>query len=280
MIRAKTTIQKVKRKVNRKIPLSVVKLAAEMNLSETTVRRVFKKDLKLKPYKMTVQPSLTDRHKKSRKRFANCIRTNFRKEDTMKILFFDEKMFDIDGVYNSQNERIWAANHMEADVKGGIKRRRKYSQKIMVWLAVCSQGVSPLIIFEDGTLDHVHYTNEVLPVALQYGNKVFGNHWTFQQDGGRPHIHTKTQQWCAENFPAFIDKDRWPNSPDLNQLDYSIWDEVASRINWKKITSKKTLIYGLKLPVHRIHSEVVFESCSSWTIRLSRLSTNNGEYIR
>ena len=27
---------------------------------------------------------------------------NFRKENPMKILFFDEKMFDIDGIYNSQ----------------------------------------------------------------------------------------------------------------------------------------------------------------------------------
>ena len=71
---------------------------------------------------------------------------------------------------------------------------------------MCSQGLSPLIIFEDGTFAHVRYINEVLPVALQYGNKVFGNHWTFQQDGGRPHIHAKTQQWCAENFPAFRDK--------------------------------------------------------------------------
>ena len=112
----------------------------------------------------------------------------------MKIRFSDEKMFDIDGVYNSQNERIWAANPMEADAKGGIKRRRKYSQKVMVWLAVCSQSVSPLIIFDDGTLNHVRYINEVLPVALQYENKVFGNHWTFQQDSGRPHIHVKTQQ--------------------------------------------------------------------------------------
>ena len=124
----------------------------------------------------------------------------------MKILFSDEKMFDIDGVYNSQNERIWAANRMEADAKGGIKRRQKYPQKVMAWIAVCSQGGSPLIIFDDGTLDHVRYINEVLPVALQYGNKVFGNPWTFQRDGGSPHIHTKMQQWCADNFPALIDR--------------------------------------------------------------------------
>ncbi|CAF4821128.1 unnamed protein product, partial [Rotaria sp. Silwood2] len=41
----------------------------------------------------------------------------------MKILFSDEKMFDIDGVYNSQNDRIWAVNRSEADTKGGIRQK-------------------------------------------------------------------------------------------------------------------------------------------------------------
>ena len=192
--------------MNRKILLSAVKLAAEMNLSETTVRRVFKKDLKLKPYKMTVQPSLTDQHKERRKRFANWIRTNFRKKDTMKILFSDEKVFDIDGVYNSQNERIWTANRMEADAKGGIKRKRKYSEKVMVLLAVCAQGVSPLIIFDYGTLDHVRYINEVLLVALQHGNSL------------RESLDVSTRRWeasypcenaamaCREFFRIYIQK--------------------------------------------------------------------------
>jgi hypothetical protein len=45
---------------------------------------------------------LTDEHKEKRIQFANWVRKNFGKEDTMKILFSDEKTFDIDGVYNSQ----------------------------------------------------------------------------------------------------------------------------------------------------------------------------------
>ena len=172
--------------MNRKIALSAVKLAAKVNLSTTTVRRVLKKDLKLKPYKMIVQSSLTDQHKESLKRFANWIRTNFRKGDTMIILFSDEKMFDIYGVYSSQNERILAANRMEADAKGGIKRRQKYPQKVMVWLAVCSQGVSPLIMFVT--------TTKCSRLLSSMANKVFGNHRTFQQYGERPHIHAKAQQ--------------------------------------------------------------------------------------
>ena len=48
------------------------------------------------------------------------MRTNFRQEDTLTFLFSDEKMFDIDGVYNSQNERISAPSRADADAKGGI----------------------------------------------------------------------------------------------------------------------------------------------------------------
>lgn len=40
----------------------------------------------------------------------------------MRILFSDEKMFDLDGIYNSQNQRIWTVSRDEADENGGIKR--------------------------------------------------------------------------------------------------------------------------------------------------------------
>ena len=57
---------------------------------------------------------------------------NFRKENTMKILFSNEKMFDIDGIYNSQNDRIGAVSRSAADIKGGLRQKRKFLQKVMV----------------------------------------------------------------------------------------------------------------------------------------------------
>ena len=44
----------------------------------------------------------------------------------MKILFLDEKYFDINDVYNSQNDRVWEASYAEADERGGVKQRRKH----------------------------------------------------------------------------------------------------------------------------------------------------------
>ena len=64
----------------------------------------------------------------------------------------------------------------------------------------------------------------------------FGENWIFQPDGANPRRHHLTQEWCRDNFPSLIDKDHWP--PNLNPLDYSIWDELINIIDWNKVQSK------------------------------------------
>ena len=63
----------------------------------------------------------------------------------------------------------------------------------MVWLGACSKGLTSLIILDKGTVDHRRYIDQVLSVALKYGNKTFDDRWTFQQDDARPHTHATTQ---------------------------------------------------------------------------------------
>ncbi|CAM4811156.1 unnamed protein product [Rotaria magnacalcarata] len=174
IIRTKGAIQKVKNRLEHRKPVSSRKVARELGISRTSARRIFKNDLGLRAYRIQNEPLLTNEHKEKRMKFAIWIRTNFRKENIMKILFSDEKMFDIDGIYNSQNDRIWVVKRLAADTNGGIRQKRKFPQKVMVWLAVCSKDVSPLVIFEDGTVDHDLYIKEVLPVALKFGHDTFG----------------------------------------------------------------------------------------------------------
>ena len=64
-------------------------------------------NLGLHLYKIVLEPLLSDGNQKIKwKKFANLVPTNFRKKDIMRILFSDEKFFDIDDVYNSQNDRV------------------------------------------------------------------------------------------------------------------------------------------------------------------------------
>ena len=50
--------------------------------------------------------SRSDDQRVKRKKLAKWLRTSFQNEDTMKILFSDEKYFAVDGVYNSQNDPV------------------------------------------------------------------------------------------------------------------------------------------------------------------------------
>ena len=73
----------------------------------------------------------------------------------------------------------------------------------------------------------------------------------------------------------------WPqNSPDLNPLDYLIWDELVNTINWNKVNSKTALIQQLKSSFKNIRESVVFESCAHWIDRLYRMSQNDRNYLR
>ncbi|CAF5171461.1 unnamed protein product [Rotaria magnacalcarata] len=78
-------------------------------------------------------------------------------------------------MYNTQNDRVWTINREEADKNGGVKQRRKFPERVMVWLGVCSRGVTLLVILDEGTVNHQRYIDEVLPVAWEYGNKMFGD---------------------------------------------------------------------------------------------------------
>ena len=73
-----------------------------------------KNELELRTYKKVIEPLLFNDQKIKREKVANWVRTNFRKEDIMRILFSDEKFFDIDGVYNFQNDRMQGVDRADA----------------------------------------------------------------------------------------------------------------------------------------------------------------------
>ncbi len=149
--------------------------------------------------------NLTDLQKRERVKVANWVLNHYTKEDTKKWLFTDEKYFDLDSVYNVQNDRVWAVSREEADKRGSAYQRTKFPAKVMVWLGVCSEGLTTPVIFENGTMDAERYIKEVLPVAPKCGNKTLGNNWTYQQDGATPHIHKSRHGENIFFFQSFFD---------------------------------------------------------------------------
>ena len=79
---------------------------------------------------------------------------NCRQEQTMQILFSTKKLFDIDDGYNVHNDRVWTPSRVEANKNGAVMPRRRFPQKVMVWLGACSKDITLLVLSVEGTLDH------------------------------------------------------------------------------------------------------------------------------
>jgi hypothetical protein len=154
-------------------------------------------------------------------------------------------------------------------------------------------GVFSWVLLEKGIVDHAGYITLIPSAAFQQRDKMFGNDWILQQDSVQSHIHThthiyiyiyvyeKSQSWCNEHFPSFIDKDRCsPNSPDLNPVGYCVYNERRQVIDWHKITSGHTLMSALSRAVRQICPDFIYDSCASWTDRLYRTSQGHGNYLR
>ncbi|CAF1365160.1 unnamed protein product [Didymodactylos carnosus] len=198
---------------------------------------------------------------------------------TEKILFSDEKYFDIDGIYNKQNDRIYALTREEADRKGSMHCKTQHPVHVMVWLESCYQGVRRPVIIEKGTINAARYIEEILPLALKDGKRLLGNDFISQQDGASPHKNGK-RSWCKQHFPDLWSYGHWPpNSSDLNPLDYCIWSERSEQTNWSRITNKQTLIHQIKQAVKELRMEVVRRSMTSWTNRVYQMLQREGEYV-
>ena len=154
-----------------------------------------------------------------------------------------------------------------------LNRDESTYPQVMVWLGACSMGITPLVIFNEGIVDHAVFIEKVLPIALKYVNEVLGS--------DKPHLHYLTRWWCRYNFPIFINSENWPpNNPDLNLLDCSTWDELVNVINCDRVKSKTALIQQIKLLHKRVRESVVIESCVSWTNKLYHMYQNGGKCLR
>lgn len=283
-VRTKDLVKKVRKKILRNNKRSARILAREHNISRSSMRRVLKEDLGMKPLKKTRTHGLTIKNKQDRKQKCKEL---LRRAATSNIVFSDEKLFLLQPSLNAQNDRVYAASIEDIPEDDLAVERFQNVSSVMVWAAVSADHKFPLVFVEKGVkINAAVYEEEILRKnLLPHAEAVFGDEpWVFQQDGAPAHRANKVQQWLRENVPDFLNKDEWPpSSPDLNPLDYFVWGYMQSKLSDLKI-KKITKLDSFKKKIVKIWNDVPIEmvrsACKSFLRRLRLVVRANGGRIK
>ena len=105
---------------------SLPKAKQDLNVSITTLHRVLRKDLKMKPYRITILHELKPADPPQRLEFCQWALDQINRDDTFLDNFWmsDEAHFHLNGRVNTWNSRIWAVENPREHVNVGLHSPR------------------------------------------------------------------------------------------------------------------------------------------------------------
>jgi len=102
------------------------------------------------------------------------------------------------------------------------------------------------------------------------------------QDSAPSHRAKTAQNFLRDNTPNFISSQEWtPHSPDLNPLDYSVWDILLLQEGSREpFANLKDLQNVIRDKWHDVNDQTVREAILQWKRRLAAVAKQNGGPIQ
>ncbi len=217
-------VQEISTRINANHRLSTRRLAVQVGVSRTSVRRTLHK-LQLHPYKCSMLQELKPPDYEKRTRFCRWF-LRFVREHGLAfcdhVYYSDEAWFHLTGYVNAQNNRYWSGENPRLFTETSL-----HPQKIGVWCAISRARIIGPIFFEGVVTGEVYRNIIEQFISLLEPDDAYC--W-FQQDGARCHTSAETMDMLRSFFDdRLISSGLWPpRSPDLSIPDFYLWGYLKS----------------------------------------------------
>ena len=253
-------------------------IARETGISHSSVRRIAKFDLNLTPFKRVKGQKLSAKDEEKRKKWAAKLLRIVLKESLKKTFFTDEKIFTVDTPRNTQNDRVYAKKNEISD-ECLYTKKTTFPKKIRISVGVSQLGKTSLFVLQPGAkVNGKYYRDDLLAKMIPEMDAISGGDYIFQQDGARAHTAKDTIKYIKDNMPGYIPPEMCPpNSPDLNPVDYGIWESFMRKVYQKKISDVETLKTALEEAWEEFpQSEIKFDQFRK---RCNKVKAVKGKHI-
>ena len=241
-------------------------------ISSSSIRKIMVNE-GYRAYKAKIKPFLTQKHKETRKMFAE----NFGEKDQefwQKVIFSDETRISL--LASDKPPLVRRPRNSSLDSKF-LRPSFKHPVSIMIWGCFSWHGLGEIYII-DGTVNNGKYLEILTNNLMPYIQEKFKNERPiFQDDNAPAHRHRNVKSWMIENELYHLD---WPaQSPDLNPIE-NLWHFLKMKVKKYCPKNKAELISTVKkVWESEIPQELVQNLIKSMLNRLSLLKEANGGHI-
>lgn len=284
--RTQTNIEAVKKELFKKKTRNAspkktpARIANTIKSSKSSVARMIKFDLQLKPYKQQQVQKLTEVNKEKRLARSRKLLRKYDEQDAKKIVFTDESVFPLCGFHNQQNTRVYARNRSDIPEEELLSDRQQFPKTLMVWCGVSAAGKLSLQFCKEGAkLNAKTYQEEILEKALPEAKRLQKG-YIWQQDSAPSHSAASTQRFLQRNVPRYISSEEWPPySPDLNVLDYCVWGALKQKVYSRSFSSLEDLKVVIEEEFQALPQKNIADAVKQWRRRLRLVVDCAGGHI-
>ena len=284
-IRTEDVIERVAVSITDNPKTSTRKRASQLTISQSTLCRILKKDLKLKPYKIQLTQQLlpNDHHQRlgySESFLRLCEDATFIEN----IIFSDEAHFHLTGHVNNHNSRIWSAENPRE-----IQERPLHSLHVTVWCGISASRVYGPYFFENDnatvTVTGERYRLMIREFLIPELERQHVHHTWSQQDGAPAHTARETMALLKDCFPnrlisRFGDIPWPPRSPDLTPCDFFLWGYLKSRVYVTNPTNLQELRNNIYHEIAALSPETLMKVMKTTKKRALSCQNNRGCHLK
>ncbi len=261
---------------------SLYRAAQQLQMSETSLRRAVRKELKIYPYKIQILEAKQPGDKEKRLDFALETLALIHLDDSVlrNVWISDEAYFCLSGTVNKQNMRFWGLENPHI-----VHQQPLHDAKLLVWCAMSEHGIIGPYFF-DATVNSERYRgmlNTFFFPELRALRIPLATAW-FQQDGATAHCSNQNLQLLVSKFGERLISRRtqrpWPpRSPDLSTCDFFLWGYLKSKVYANGPNSLQDLRRNIEQEIRGISRETRQKVVGNFVWRLQECVRTQGGHL-
>lgn len=272
----KKNVSALKKMINHRDGVSQHQLARRFNCSQSFISKTIKRKTSIKYRKKKKIPARTESQKERIKPNCRYLYRNFRHVD---FILDDESYFTLGNTQLLGNSGFYSSDVCATPSEVKFKTKKKYEEKVLVYLIISPAGVSkPYIIPSGMAINKQRYKSILETRLLPFIDEHYKNgQYLFWPDLASSHYAKVVTDYLDANNVNYVPKCRNPpNMPEARPIE-DFWTELKRAVYQRNWQAKNTdqLQRRIEYCFKNMEPNLAKRYAEQTSVRLSRIAFND-----